>query len=167
MALQLFKIASAEVATPQASIDFTSIPQGYTDLKLVLSGRTTNGGGYYDGLNIMFNSTSTGWTAKVLNGAGSTVSSLSSTTDRNYVINDQNATSNTFGNLELYIPNYTSSNYKTVSSDMITETNDATNNYMRLAAILWSNTAAVTSINIYDTGKTFAAGTTATLYGVL
>ena len=40
MALQLFKIETVEVSSPVTSVTFSSIPQGYTDLKLVASVRS-------------------------------------------------------------------------------------------------------------------------------
>ncbi len=40
MALQLFKIQSVEISSPTSSVTFSSIPQGYTDLKLVGSVRS-------------------------------------------------------------------------------------------------------------------------------
>ena len=39
MALQLFKIATTSLSTAASSITFSNIPQGYTDLKVVLSVR--------------------------------------------------------------------------------------------------------------------------------
>jgi hypothetical protein len=56
------------------------------------------------------------------------------------------ATANTFGNTEFYIPNYTSSNYKSFSVDGVTE-NNATAAFA-LYAGLWSNTAAITSFRL-------------------
>ena len=51
MALQLFKIAEVTVASPQANIEFTSIPSGYTDLVLFYSIRSA---GSYDNISIRF-----------------------------------------------------------------------------------------------------------------
>jgi hypothetical protein len=57
-------------------------------------------------------------------------------------------TANTFANVEVYIPNYTSTNQKSVSADAVSEQN-ATTAYMALTAQLWSNlTTAITSISV-------------------
>ena len=75
MALQLFKIAEVTVASPVSSIIFSSIPQGYTDLKLVASVRS-NRASIEDGFGITLNSASSGYTYRVLSGNGSSVSSV-------------------------------------------------------------------------------------------
>ena len=81
-------------------------------------------------------------------------------------IDGGNATASTFGNTMLYIPNYTSSNNKSSSSDGVAETN-ATNVNMAMIANLWSNTAAITSIKLTPaTGATLQQYSTATLYGI-
>lgn len=169
MALQLFKIADVTVATPQASIDFTSIPQGYTDLKIVISSRAALTGFSFVFGGIRFNSDTNTYSGKSLFGNGSTVSSSSYSTNFGYVIESTaaNATANTFGNAEIYIPNYTNSNQKSFSSDQVAETN-ATATESALSAGLWSQTGAITSITLYPGGGSyFIANTTATLYGVL
>ena len=77
MALQLFKIADATVATPQTIISFSSIPQGYTDLKLVFSGRDTATGSVQYGFSLVFNNDLTGarYSGRYLLGSGSAASS--------------------------------------------------------------------------------------------
>lgn len=172
MALQLFKIASVEVATPQANIDFTSIPQGYTDLVLKLSIRRTDAVTTGDDW-IQFNGdTGSNYNWRRLYGTGSTTGSQSGTgIGGSYLTfiysgaaNGASATANTFSNMEIYIPNYTSSNYKSVSWDSVAE-NNATAAQEVMTAGIWSSTSAINRIT-YTTG-TLSANTTATLYGVL
>ena len=74
-------------------------------------------------------------------------------------------TASTFGNAELYIPNYTSSNNKSFSADSVTE-NNATAAYSQLIAGLWSNVTAITSLSLAPSSGTFVQHSTATLYGV-
>lgn len=166
MALQLFKIADVAVASPVTDVAFSSIPSGYTDLKLVVSGRTSEGS-VYGGIYISFNGTAYNSTGKLLEGDGSATSSVSFTNGAISFIAGASATSNTFGSTEVYIPNYTSSNYKSYSSDGVGE-NNATLALAHLNAGLWSNTAAITSITVkpYLT-NTFSTNSTFTLYGVL
>ena len=80
----------------------------------------------------------------------------------------QAATSNTFSNTEMYIPNYTSSNNKSVLIDGVTE-NNATTAYAYLFTGVWSNTAPISSIRFRFSGGgggVFAQHSTATLYGI-
>ena len=76
------------------------------------------------------------------------------------------ATASVFGNAEMYIPNYTSANYKSIICDAVTE-NNATESYQDLYANLWRNTAAITSISFFPGGSLFTQYSTFSLYGVL
>ena len=167
MALQLFKIASTTVETPQATVDFTSIPQGYTDLILVCSVRTVRTAGV-DTVFLRFNgdTTSGNYTGIRIIGDGSTASSASNQWTGFALIPDSNTTANTFGSTIFYIPNYTSSNQKSVSVDSTGE-NNTTSSYMSLGAGKWSGTAAISSMSITGDGWPAVAGSTFTLYGVL
>ena len=171
MALQLFKIASTTVETPQSSITFSSIPQGYTDLIILTSLRSDRASAVRDITRIQFNGdTATNYSDKELYGTGSATSSASETTQtgaRCGYPTATSATSNTFSNDVIYIPNYTSSNAKSFSADSTPETN-ATAQDTVLIAGLWSGTSAINSIKLYpQIGTAFIANTTATLYGVL
>lgn len=169
MALQLFKIASTTVESPQATVTFSSIPQGYTDLKLVMSARG-DAGAISRSIYATFNGSSTSYSDRYLQGDGSTASSGTNSGGTTKVYAGEctasTATSNTFGNQELYIPNYAGSNNKSTSADAVAETN-ATTQYMSLVAGLWSNTAAITSITLVPGTGLFVANSTFTLYGVL
>ena len=171
MALQLFKIADVTVATPQSSVEFSSIPSGYTDLYLVISARTD--ASEVDRLiNLTFNNSTSGYSTRELLANPTTVTSLSwSSASQIYLFQmaASGATSNTFGSISTYIPNYTSSNYKSVSCDGVTETNATagTNRLLSLSASLWSNTAAITSMKFTPQAGNFVANSTFTLYGIL
>ena len=148
-----------------ASIDFTSIPATFTDLYLVVSARTSYGSGT-DAMLISFNSNTTGFSARLLYGTGS---SAASTTIARYVgeIVPGTYTANTFGNMSIYVPNYTSASDKTYSADVVTE-NNATGAFQVITAGLWSNSAAITSISFTTTSAVnFSQYTSASLYGIL
>ena len=151
-------------AAGASSVTFSGIPQtGYTDLVIKYTGRA-NDNGAADGFAVQFNGSTTSFSGKTLYGSGSAALSASPT-DRLAVINGTGSTANTFANGEVYIPNYTSSNYKSYSIDVVTE-NNATEVATQLAAGLWSNTAAITSITLVDSGKTILQYSTFYLYGV-
>jgi hypothetical protein len=151
-------------AAGASSITFTSIPQTYTDLVIKYTGRVADNG-VSDGFAItQFNGSSTNFSSKLLYGTGSTTGSTSPT-QRFLTINGTGATANTFANGEIYIPNYTSSNYKSFSGDAVTE-NNGTEAAAQLGAGLWSNTAAITSITLADDSKTIQQYSTFYLYGI-
>lgn len=162
-------IASSTVgAGGAANITFSSIPSTYTDLVLKISARTTRAT-VQDTFKITFNSSSSGYSFKRLYGDGATAASDGSTGDSTltagYSVGDS-ATANTFGNVEIYIPNYAGSNNKSVSTDGVGE-NNATTAYAGLFASLWANSAAINSIVIEGgTSATIKQYSTAYLYGV-
>ena len=153
-------------ATGASSVTFSGIPQtGYTDLVLKISGRTSENS-VYGGCYISFNGTAYNSTGKLLESDGSAASASSFTNGSISFIAGNTATANTFGNAEIYIPNYTSSNYKSYSSDGVGE-NNATLALAQLDSGLWSNTAAITSITLDAyLSNTFVQGSTFYLYGV-
>lgn len=167
MANTFKKIASVTVgAGGAASMDFTSIPATYTDLCIKLSGRSARAGQQADNLFITFNSTTTGYTTRSLNGNGTSATSASYSS--RYAANSVDAagsTANTFSSHEIYIPNYTSANNKSYSADSVSE-NNATAAQSDLYAGLWSNTAAITAISLLPEVSTWVQYTTATLYGI-
>lgn len=149
-----------------SSITFSSIPQTYTDLVVKVSPRNTGSGAGDSSFLIEFNGSSSSYTGKTLYSNGSSVSSFNETTPSIYGNVVSSWTANAFGNNEIYIPNYTSSNYKSFSADGVGE-NNATRADASLGALLWSNTAAITSITVKSYASfNFAQYTTATLYGV-
>jgi hypothetical protein len=156
-------IASSTVGAGGASsIDFTSIPSTYTDLCLKVSVRWSNAGP--DGFNVSYNGSTSSFTARYLEGSGSAAASGTAT---RFVggLEGTGYTANTFGNVDIYIPNYAGSTNKSYSSDTVTE-NNATQAYSHLIAGLWSNTAAINQITLAPSSGTFVQHSTAYLYGV-
>jgi hypothetical protein len=149
-----------------ASIDFTSIPQTYTDLKIVVSARSTYSA-LTDTLFVKPNGLTTNGSSRWIIGDGLNAGASSSAAF-NYVreINGNTATASTFASVEIYAPNYTSSNYKSFSSEGVTENNAGVGVRTGITAGLWSSTAAITSITLTATNGDFVQYSTATLYGV-
>lgn len=152
-----------------ASIDFTSIPSTYTDLVLKISARS-NAAVTSSGMFIQFNSITSGYSAKNLYGDGSGSASNTnpySITSKLWAgsTNGASSTSSTFGNGEVYITNYASSNNKSVSIDGVIE-NNATLGYQNLAASLLSNVAVIASLSITLDSGSFVQNSTAYLYGI-
>jgi len=156
-------------AAGAASVTFNSIPQtGYTDLVIKGSIRTSYSG-TEGSLCIGFNGSTANFTLIMLRGSGAAASSFTRTTfseNRISYINAVGGTASTFSNVEIYVPNYASANYKSISVDGVMEAN-ATTAYSALTAGLWSQTAAITSLNFtVGTADNFAQYSTFSLYGV-
>jgi hypothetical protein len=143
-----------------ASITFSNIPQNFTDLKLVLSLRSGTAGVTEATLDLNGVAPS----ARYLRGNGATASSGTSNL---MLFNASTTTANTFSNVEITIPNYTSTVAKSGSADLVVENNTtSTFVYQYLYAFLWNVTSAVTSITITDDYDTFRENSSATLYGI-
>ena len=170
MALQLYKIASTEVGSAgAANITFSSIPQGYTDLKLVVSVResaATNAGDVVGYMRFNADTGTTNYSSRLVYGDGSAAASLTNSGGAFQICTSAN-TGNTFASTDIYIPNYTGSTAKSWSSDTLTE-NNATVAFAALYASLWTGTAAITTITLSPRSTlSFAQYSTATLYGIL
>lgn len=146
-----------------SAVEFTNIPQNYTDLFVKFSFRGSVASGT---IYIEFNGSSSNLSSRQLLGSGSSAASNNFSDIRTWGGQAQSAyTSNTFSNVDLYIPNYNSSNYKLVSLDGVNE-NNATEAYSSLMAGLWSNTSPITSIKLFQSGSTLQQYSSATLYGI-
>ena len=163
--MTMILVETKTLGTAAASIEFTSIPQDATDLVLLWSGRSS-----IDTIEwyLRFNSDSgSNYTIRNLRGSGSTVLS-SSGTYTGLLFNGLNAssqTANTFGNVQVYIPNYTGSTQKSVSGDEVEE-NNATQAFQNLVAGIWTGTSAITTLTITNAGGNFVAGSMASLYKI-
>jgi hypothetical protein len=160
-------LAEQTVSQTVASVTFSNIPQtGYTDLKIVGSVRSTNAS-TYNGLDMTFNGSTTGYSSRVIEGGDGNAASFTSTGATSLkagYISGGNATANSFGVFEIYIPNYTSSNSKSMSIDSAGETNATTGIYMDLWASLWANSAAINSVTFTSTN--IAQYSTFYIYGI-
>ena len=165
MANTYVALAKNVITTNTASITFSAIPSTYTDLVLIVSGRSSTTPGY---LLLTMNGSPTS-SETDLRGDGSTASSIRSTGDGQFFgqgylrLSDTGMTSNTFGSIEIYIPNYAGSQKKVASATSVTETNATTVQYITLSAAASDLTAAISSITC---GSSFVSGTRLDLYGI-
>jgi hypothetical protein len=158
-------ISSNVLSSSAASVTFSAIPATYTDLVLKLSVRAA---GTDATMKIGFNGSTSNFSLTLLAGNGSSAYS------DNYAGYGYNMsgyrskstdTSNTFGNGEIYIPSYTISQNKPISSIGVSE-NNATSAFIGAVANLWSNISAITSIEIGSGSGDMAAGSSFYLYGI-
>jgi hypothetical protein len=172
MALTYYAIATVTVpATPAATIDFTSIPQTYTDLQILLSGRS-NRVGDNDFPVISFNGSSTGFDASYFYATASFGSAFQSTTQSYAYINSSTFAANTFSNTMFYIPRYTDTTIPKsfLIESVVENTSIDTNKFVLMTSGgKTSTTAAISSIRlqcIVSGTNSFVQYTTATLYGI-
>lgn len=167
MAYTYSLLASAQGTGSSGTVSFKNIPQNYTDLVIKTSTRITSAN-TGDDMLLTFNGVQTSFSGKRLRGNGTAASSTSSTANGYYGGETEGTTytASTFSNVELYIPNYTSSNNKSISVDSVTE-NNAAAAYSGLFATLWSNVTAITSITFTNaTASNWDAASTFYLYGI-
>jgi hypothetical protein len=180
MAYTYSKIASVTISSVtvgsggSSSIDFIAIPQNYTDLLIVLSARNnaTVSPSNQGQIGVTFNSSTANLSSTFIYADGSTSGSIAPTGEQAITgyISSNFTTANTFGNTQIYIPNYAGNTNKSVSVDSVGEGNVA-NAFRSITAGLWANSAAITTVTIktYDsngTARNFMEYSTATLYGI-
>lgn len=158
-------LATTTLGSAAASIDFNSISGSYTDLRLVVvttASQTLNAG-------IRFNSLSTTiYSGTGVTGNGSAASS-SRYTGQSYLKLDQfdggvGTTTPVMYTVDLF--NYAGSTNKTA---LVTHSGDLNGSgFVNRSVNLCRTTSAITSISFYAASAgNLAAGTTATLYGIL
>jgi hypothetical protein len=139
-----------------SAITFSSIPSTYTDLRIELSLRRDNA---YDRrvIQMTFNSASSGYSDRNHGGdqlgGGVNISF--------YDCPAANGVANTFSSSTIYIPNYTSSSYKSVSIESFGD------QYYAMAGGISNVTSAITTIS-FDTGQggNWVQNSSAYLYGI-
>jgi len=162
-------IEAKTLTTTTTSVTFSAIPQTYTDLKVVVSTRGSDSSPA--GLLVTFNGTTTTYSHRYLLGDGASAASgtnaysIGSASIYAGTSDGSSNTASTFSSHDIYIPNYTSSNYKSVSLDSVSE-NNATTAYPVLTAGLWSTVSAITSISLSFNSGNFVQYSTFYLYGI-
>lgn len=152
-----------------ASINFNNIPQGFTDLKVVFSCRTSFAGAN-DQIVVRFNG-DTGANYSYTNFYGADASATGTYRgagiDRFFSIwlNGATSTANYFNNAEMYIPNYINGNFKSVICDSATGLNGTSGNVLSPSAALWRSASPITSMSFTANGN-FVQYSTVTLYGI-
>lgn len=170
-------ISSVTVGSGGATnVTFTSIPQSYTDLVVKYSA-TTNDTGVVTWLKLTFNSSTSDYADLYLRANGVSVTGGTDGSGSAGAAGFGGAVRSTAtasgwvtpiinGNVDIYIPNYANSTHKSYSVDGVIENND-TFTHNSLIAGLWSNTSAITSLNINATSTfAFQEYSTFYLYGI-
>ena len=163
-------ISSNVLSSSAASVTFSSIPATYTDLVLRASVRSDAAATVKE-TEIIFNAdTATNYSFTNLLGLGSNGSASQQFGTLAYgwtgKIAADSSTANTFANVEIYIPSYTASQNKQISSNNINENNNSIVEATAAVAVLCRNSAAITSILFYPRASNFVSGSSFYLYGI-
>lgn len=163
MATTYEPISTTTLGSAASSITFSSISSAYTDLKLVMT--YTSAGAIYSYL-LFNNDTGANYSDTYLVGDGS-VAFSGSDTSQGFIAfgsyqSPASSTAPCFATADVF--SYAGSTYKTA---LITSSNDknGSGDVERIVG-LWRSTSAINRIDIKSSSTAFAAGTTATLYGI-
>lgn len=164
----LVPIAQAVSTGGSASMVFANVPQGYRDLKIIITGRAVYGS--YTTLSVYLNSTGpTGWSQTYLRGQNTTITSnrgTSSTPTYGFLMDTgwNNTAAGVLSAAEVDIFNYSStSTFKAgIARNSLEE---GTTGTTELNVATWANNAAITYVDVATNGV-WAGGSTATLYGI-
>ena len=152
-----------------------TIPQIYTDLKVIVSGRSTRPSQTNDNFAFQINGdTGNNYSFVYIdaNSGSPRSGKTSSPTSSAYagIAPASTSTSNTFTNTEIYMPNYTSNFAKSFSVDNVNENNSSSNYFPAFVANIWnpSTQAPITSISfiLLDGGGVWATYSSFYLYGI-
>lgn len=152
-------ISSQTLASTQTTVTFSSIPQTYTDLILVIqaqvNGSPINTDGYVNG------DQATNYSFTTVVGNGSSPSSFRGSNTAFIRYATAGYTDNSFAHNSInHFLNYSNT---TTFKTILCRANNA-NNGTSLTANLWRSTSAITSISIV--GNPFAIGSIFKLYGI-
>jgi hypothetical protein len=158
-------LANLTLTGTQSSISFSGFAATYRDLYIVASANTPGVNAFY---SVRFNSdTGANYSIETLYGAGSTGAGgfLGFTQTSLVAGGAQNAElgSTRLASLQLDIFDYAQTNKRKVSMSRTASSGNSINSWVGT----WHNTAAITSIQLFPSTGSFAAGNTFTLYGVL
>lgn len=165
-----FKLIEGKtLSSAVSSVEFSSIPQTYTDLKLVISARDT----YAEvrtNFNLVINGNSSSFSWYGMYGYGTTSGSNSGSGSGYRIYGNSigdNNTSNLFSNAEIYFADYTSTTKRKPAYCYSVVENNGTSNFTEIDSTIFNDTGAITNIVITNSGSSnFKVNSTFHLYGI-
>lgn len=155
-------IQAITVSAGTTTINFTGVPQTFTDLVIVANLRGNN---VNTSTGIRFNSdTATNYSLTGMSGEGANpISYRNTTSDRILLVSGSANWNSTWGTILINIPNYTN----TTTNKTVLIRSGSSNGEVVAHAGVWRKTPeAITSITIFAPAGSWAADTTFTLYGI-
>lgn len=169
MAATLTLIQTYRLSSNQNTITFSSIPQTYTDLKMIVSARCTATGQVrrYMNCNINGSSSNNNYVRSIAYATNNTVSDFDTVNSNYAVVTTDGAASNTFSQGEFYFSNYTNtSEYKAVNYTGAALAEISTEHMVGIWGAYRTTTSAITSISFVPEIGDFTANTVFSLYGI-
>jgi hypothetical protein len=155
-------IATQTLGSSAATVTFSSIPQTYTDLVVVLNATSSTTANSYVRLN-GDSGTNYSWTA--FYGDGAAVGADKANNTANGVLMDYYGypTATVRNAVVMQFSNYSNT---TANKTILSRANQASSGVDAIIS-MWRNTAAITSLTFRFTGsQTWSTGSTFTLYGI-
>jgi hypothetical protein len=153
-----------------ASATFSSIPTNYTDLHIVFSPHNNRSGYISSDMALSINGSTSSFTQRCVFSSSTGVNSSAGIQALHQGGYDSLVTNQSlvFAPTTIYFPNYRSSSNKSMSVDFTAEGNTTDMDQARngMSALLWSNSAAITSISISSSTLTYSQHSTFYLYGI-
>ena len=161
------QIATQTLGSATSTVTFSSIPQTYTNLVLVVSGAMASGSGTFAFWQAN-GDTATNYSYTTLHGTGTTAGSDRLSNTSQPTLNYYSDMSTTLGQNTIVATWSNYSNTTTFKTALVRSGTASGPTYPGTSAIvgLWRNTAAITSLAIKANGVNFAVGSTFTLYGI-
>jgi hypothetical protein len=161
-----YNLIASTTLTSGSYVDFTSIPSTYKDLVVHFSVKSDYN--YTDTLWIHFNgdySTNYNYQTFGANTGALTADRQSNQAQVYSFIATNSGTTNMFTVGNFYIPDYTSSAYKTINVEAGGPVNSINGNPF-MAAGVWKNTSVINTIRLKVNGQQFLNGSSFYLYGI-
>ena len=161
----LIETVTVTSGTPN-TILFSTIPQTYDDLLIKMSMRTDQSGVYYSDTDITFNSEST----RRWNGMYQVNNSVAGSANNAFnIVGASTAalvSASIFSNVEIYIPDYKSSNDKAIGSTSVQENETTGSAGLACMSNKVVNGTAITSVELDPFNGTLVTYSSASLYGI-
>lgn len=146
--------------TSAGTVTFSSIPQTYTDLVVILAIAGVNTGGQDCGMQFN-NDTNNNYNFTLIQGNGSTPQSYRNQSNRAIIIGGYLGVPN---GISIAIANVM--NYANTTTYKTTIARGNGDNEITSTVSLWRNTAPINQIKVMLNGYTFSTGTVVSLYGI-
>jgi hypothetical protein len=160
-------LATQTLSSAAASVTFSSIPQGYTDLVLVAQPAISSGN---DNMRIRVGNgsvdTGSNYSYTALTGNGSTATSARAANETSILTDYNGYMQTTLGN-NTKIINFQNYSNTTTFKTVLTRSNNAPTGTDAMVS-LWRSTAAINTMTLFISGgaANFAVGSTFTIYGI-
>jgi hypothetical protein len=155
-----------------SSVTLSSIPQTYTNLKLLISAQdTSTNNNESSNMFMTVNGITSGYSNKFVYGTNSTTGTANNSnnlTDRTQIGQCPKVGAVTWSNTEVYIQNYTDSSTKYYSVNGVSPVNSQTTyqNYITFVTGSLPTTSGITTMNLTTIAGNFSEGSTFYLYGI-